>query len=216
MAHNKHFNIAPKNDEQKEALKALTAKDVDLVVLEGVAGSGKTLLALGAGLAQVFDEHAYSGIIFTRAPVGIGTDLGSLPGTEQEKMGPWCGGLLDNLEYLVGDNKMTLEFVMAKVQIKAMQFMRGRSLMNKYIIIDEAQNLSTAELKVLLTRAGEGTKVVVMGDSSQVDNRKLSTENNSLVDLIEAYSFYAPEFIKHISLPTSERSRLCSWIAQAL
>ena len=212
----KCFNVNPKNDEQKEAIKHLTNPEVDLVILEGVAGSGKTFLALAAGLAQVLDQKNYKEIIFTRAPVALGNDLGALPGTEQDKLLPWCGALMDNLEALVGDDELTKAVIETKVKIKAMQFMRGRSLQDRYLIIDEGQNLSLGEVKVLLTRAGEGTKIVLMGDSSQCDNKKLKPGEDAMTKLIDAYEFAKVPYVKYVSLPVSERSRLCKWVSEVL
>lgn len=210
------WSIKPKNSQQKDAIDCLLDPNIDLVVLEGIAGSGKTLLALAAGLQQTVDDHKYSQIIFTRAPVGIGSDMGFLPGTEQEKLGPWCGALEDNLEVLLHKRTTTsvayegTKLVIKRyLNIKAMQFMRGRSFYSTWLIIDEVQNLDPAELKVLITRAGEDTKVICLGDVQQVDNKKLTTENNALAKLIN--SIGACEFIKAVYLPVGERSRLANW-----
>ncbi len=216
MRNKKCFNVKPKNDAQKEAFQHLTNPEIDLVILEGVAGSGKTFMALAAGLGQVIESKLYKNIIFTRAPVALGHDLGSLPGTEQEKLGPWCGALYDNIEALVGSDNLTLTYIQSKIQIKAMQFMRGRSLNDSYVIIDEVQNLTDTELKVLLTRAGEGAKIVVMGDTTQIDNKRLSKDNNAMVYLLDALDYCNSDFIKAVYLPESERSRLCRWASLAL
>lgn len=216
MSNKKCFNVRYKNEQQKEALEYLTSPDVDLVVLEGVAGSGKTFVALAAGLGQVLDTKMYKEIIFTRAPVALGNDLGYLPGDEQEKLGPWCGALYDNLESLVGSDDLTLSYIQSKVKIRAMQFMRGRSLCDRYVIIDEVQNMSASELKVLLTRAGENTKIVALGDIGQVDNRRLSKEDNALAYLLGSVEYMPTEFVKVVHLPKSERSRLCTWASVAL
>jgi len=210
----KVFGIKPKCDSQKEALKQLMDASVDLVVLEGIAGSGKTLLALAAGLEQVLESKQYKEILFTRAPVAVGDDLGFLPGDINEKMHPWCGGLFDNLEYLIGDSKQTEAFIASKLKILAMQHMRGRSLNQRYLIIDEVQNISLSQLKVLITRAGENTKVVCLGDTNQVDNKKLSKENNALAFLLQYRD--TEEFIKVVNLPEGIRSRLCVWAANKL
>jgi len=210
----KVYGIKSKCDQQSQALKALMDASIDLVVLEGVAGSGKTLLALAAGLEQVLESKGYKQILFTRAPVAVGEDLGFLPGTIDEKMLPWCGGLFDNLEFLIGDSKQTEAFVVAKLKILAMQHMRGRSLNDRYLIVDEVQNISTQQLKVILTRAGENTKVVCLGDNSQVDNKKLSPTNNALATLIHLSN--STEFVKVVNLPTGARSRLCTWATEVL
>ena len=208
----KVYGIKGKNTAQDEALKALTDASIDLVVLEGIAGSGKTLLALAAGLEQVIESKQYKEIMFTRAPVAVGDDLGFLPGDVNEKMLPWCGSLLDNMEVLT--NELSIEKTMEKVRILAMQHMRGRSLNQRYLIIDEVQNISTQQLKVLLTRAGENTKVVCLGDVSQIDNKKLTKDNNALA-ILTKYAGVV-EFIKIVHLPQSERSRLCAWAAESL
>jgi PhoH-like ATPase len=210
----KAYGIKAKSDGQKEALKALLDASIDLVVLEGQAGSGKTLLSLAAGLEQVLESKQYKEIMFTRAPVSVGEELGFLPGTVDEKMLPWCGGLFDNLELLIGDSKQTEAFITSKLKIAAMQHMRGRSLNQRYVIIDEVQNISVAQLKVLLTRAGENTKIVCLGDISQVDNKKLNKENNALSVLTKLA--HGLDFIKVVNLPEGVRSQLCSWAADNL
>lgn len=210
----KAYGIKGKNAEQDEALKHLLDCSVDLVVLEGVAGSGKTLLALAAGLEQVLETKQFKEIMFTRAPVPVGEDMGFLPGTVDEKLLPWCGGLLDNLEYLIGDSKQTETFVTSKLKMLAMQHMRGRSLNHRYLIVDEAQNITVQQMKVILTRAGENTKVVVLGDNSQVDNRRLTVDNNALAVLTKLVS--TVDFVKLVNLPAGVRSRLCSWSAEVL
>lgn len=212
----KAWNIKGKNPQQNAAIKALLDPQIDLVILEGTAGAGKTLLAIAAGLEQVLETKMYNEIIFTRAPVGVGFDMGHLPGDEKDKMGPWCAGLHDNIEYLVGDFKLTESIIETKVKIKAMLYMRGRSLMRRYVIIDEIQNMSAQELKVLITRAGEDTKIVCMGDLSQIDNRKLNRDNNALSALVAAQEYTQAEFVKYIQLPKGERSRLCEWGSVAL
>lgn len=210
----KAWGITPKNNGQREALKALTDNSIDLVVLSGIAGSGKTLLALAAGLEQVIETKSYRDIIFTRAPVSVGDDLGYLPGDIDEKMYPWCGALFDNLDVLIGDEKLQKAFIQTKLKMTALQHMRGRSFNRRYVIIDEIQNISTEQLKVLLTRAGEDTKIVCLGDASQVDNKKLSVNNNALNTLINLGD--REKFIKIIHLPDGERSRLCNWAANTL
>lgn len=201
----KAFGLKPKNNEQKEAIEALTNPEIDLVILEGIAGSGKTLLAMAAGLEQVMEQHMYKDIIFTRAPVAVGDELGHLPGTIEEKFLPWCGALIDNLEFLRVDPKDAERYV----TLTAMQHLRGRSLYKRYVIVDETQNISKEHLKVIITRAGEDTKIICLGDKDQIDNRKLSKENNGLSYLIEKSKDCS--FIKTVHLPAGVRSRLCTW-----
>ncbi len=206
----KAFGLKAKNPGQEEAIKVLLDPEIDLVVLQGIAGSGKTLLALAAGLEQILETHMYSEIIFTRSIVGVGKDIGLLPGTEEEKMAPWAGGLMDNLEYLLGGDRAAQKFASAKIKIKALQFLRGRSFMKRYIIIDEVQNMSFSELKVILTRAGEDTKVVCLGDINQIDTRGLTKETNALSVLMNNSQ---TKFVRFVTLPDGERSRLASWAA---
>lgn len=203
------WGIKSKNPGQAEAIKALLDPSIDLVVLEGMFGSGKTLLALAAGLEQVLETKSYKHILFTRAPVGVGEDIGFLPGTEEEKVAPWCGALYDNLEVLVGDEKLTETILKTKIKIRAMQFMRGRSFQNLYLIIDECQNLTIQQLKVIISRAGENTKVVCLGDRNQTDHKKLNGNTNGLSILCEQGG--NEDFIKIVQLPEGVRSRLSSW-----
>ncbi len=210
------WGLKSKNEQQERAIEALLDASIDLVVLEGVAGSGKTLLSLAAGLEQVIETKMYNEIIFTRAPVSVGeSDMGFLPGTEAEKLAPWCGGVIDNLEQLVGNCKLTQAMVETKIKFKALQFMRGRSFVNRYMIIDEVQNITVQQLKVLLSRAGDNTKIVCLGDIHQIDNRKLTTENNALAVLCNA-ARCTTDFIKVIELPSGVRSRICNWASENL
>ncbi len=206
----KVWGIKPKNDGQKLAIEYLTNPSIDLVVLQGIAGSGKTLLALAAGLEQVVEQRQYKDIIFTRAPIGVGEDMGFLPGEITDKMLPWCGALVDNLEALNVDEGVAE----SKIKILAMQHMRGRSFHKRYVIIDEVQNITPQQIKVLITRAGEDCKIVCLGDSSQVDNRKLNGQTNGLTFLLHAAKDC--EFVKAVVLPDCERSRLAAWAATEL
>lgn len=217
----KAWNIKGRNEQQEQALEALLDPSIDLVVLEGIAGSGKTLMALAAGLEQVLENKMYNRIIFTRAPCPVGEDIGFLPGTEEEKMSPWMGALEDNLETLMGsgnkskfDREITASILETKIQIKAMQYMRGRSFNRTFLILDEVQNMTLGQIKVLLTRAGEDTKIVVLGDINQVDNRKLTKENNGLAHLVQ--KAVGQDFIRVINLPVGERSRLATFAAETL
>lgn len=215
----KCWGIKSKNEEQKEAIKHLLDSNIDLVIIEGPAGVGKSHLAIAAALECVFNNKQYEEILFTRAPVGIGHDMGHLPGDINEKMTPWCGALFDNLEALYSaseiPNKLQREatsvFIQNRVKLCAMMHMRGRSLYNKWVIVDEVQNLTPEEVKVLLTRVGENTKLVLLGDTSQIDNKKLTKEYNGLAHILSSYEYTSPEYIKAIKLTEGVRSRLCNW-----
>jgi len=206
----KCYGIRSKNVEQEAALTVLLDPSIDLVVLEGVAGSGKSLMALAAGLEQVMEQKMYNSIIFTRAPVPVGNGLGFLPGTLEEKLRPWMGALVDNLEFLKLDEKDADRYI----SLISIEHIRGRSLLRKWLILDEVQNLSAQQLKVVITRAGEDTKIVCLGDLEQVDNPKLTNNTNALSYLI-AKSNNVP-FIKTVYLPKGERSRLATWGANVL
>lgn len=213
--------IKARNIGQQDALKALLDPSIELVILSGIAGSGKTLMALAAGLQQVLETKAYDRIIFTRSAIPLGQDMGFLPGDETEKLLPWCGGVSDNLEMLLHTNDMsklgiegTKAVIATKVQYKALQFMRGRSFYKSYVIVDEVQNLTPHEIKVLISRAGEDTKLVCLGDDTQIDHSHLSANHNGLGSIIDKAKGF--EFIRHINLPVSERSQLCAWSSKYL
>lgn len=210
MSKVKAWGIRGKNLGQEQALVYLTDPSIDLVILQGIAGSGKTLLALAAGLEQVVEQKLYKDIIFTRAAVGIGEDMGFLPGEIGDKMLPWAGALIDNLETLGGDD----DLIMAKIKIMALQHMRGRSFNKRYVIIDETQNLTPQQVKVLITRAGEDCKIVCLGDITQIDHKKLNGETNGLTYLCQAAKRCA--FVKVAILEDCERSRLAKWAGTAL
>src|SRR5690606_34084951 len=173
--------------------------DCDFVTLLGQAGTGKTLLALAAGLTQVLESKRYSEIIMTRVTVSVGEDIGFLPGTEEEKMLPWMGALEDNLEVLNqgssdgplhgGDwgRSATLDLIRSKVKVKSLNFMRGRTFQNKFLIIDEAQNLTPKQMKTLITRAGPGTKVVCLGNLSQIDTPYLTEGSSGLTYVVDRF-----------------------------
>lgn len=204
------WGVKSRNSGQEQALRALLDPSIDLVILQGIAGSGKTLLALAAGLEQVVENRMYKDIIFTRAPVGVGEDMGFLPGEIADKMLPWAGALMDNLEALDVDDVL----VERKIKILAMQHMRGRSFNNRYVIVDETQNITPQQVKVLITRAGEGCKIVCLGDVSQIDNRKLNGQTNGLAFLTKAA--IDCDFVVSIDLPDCERSRLAKWAGETL
>jgi|TARA_R110000868_G_scaffold55347_7_gene172044 PhoH-like ATPase len=205
----KSWGIRSKNPEQEEALKVLMDPSVELVVLNGGAGSGKTLLSLASALELVIEQHMYKEIVFTRGPTGVGEDLGHLPGELEEKLLPWMGALMDNLEMLVGDSKTTQSIIESKIKTISIQHIRGRSLRGRFVIIDEVQNLTPQQLKVIITRIGENSKIVCLGDTSQIDNRKLTIHNNALTILESRIG--NEDFIKAIYLKDCERSRLSRW-----
>ena len=186
--HERHsvWGIAARNREQNFALNMLLDPEIDFVTILGPAGTGKTLLTLAAGLAQTLENNRYTEIIMTRVTIPLGEDIGFLPGTEEEKMGPWMGALDDNLEVLsktdtsAGEwgRAATSELIRSRIKIKSMNFMRGRTFLNKYVIIDEAQNLTPKQMKTLITRAGPGTKIICMGNLAQIDTPYL-TEGSS-------------------------------------
>lgn len=217
------FGIMPRNREQNFALNLLLDRDCDLVTLLGQAGTGKTLLALAAGLKQVYDDKLYDEIIVTRATVPVGEEIGFLPGTEEEKMGPWMGAIDDNLEVLthstddkVGDSakKLTDSFIRSRVKIKSMSFMRGRTFLNKFVIVDEAQNLTPKQVKTLLTRAGPGTKMVLMGNLAQIDTPYMTEGSSGLTHAVDRLKGWKHN--GHITLVRGERSRLADHANEVL
>jgi PhoH-like ATPase len=220
---NSVWGVTTRNREQNFAMNLLTDPDVDFVTLAGTAGTGKTLMALAAGLTQVLDDRRYTEIIMTRATVSVGEDIGFLPGTEEEKMGPWMGALDDNLEFLAkGDGgnagewgrAATNELIKSRIKIKSMNFMRGRTFMNKYVIIDEAQNLTPKQMKTLITRAGPGTKIICMGNLAQIDTPYLTEGSSGLTYAVDRFKGWAHG--GHITLARGERSRLADFASEAL
>ncbi len=215
------WGIKARNREQNFALNLLMDPDVDLVTLLGAAGTGKTLLTLAAGLTQTLDEQLYKEIIMTRVTVPVGEDIGFLPGTEEEKMAPWMGALMDNLEVLTqpaagskwGRNA-TDEFLMSKIKIKSLNFMRGRTFLNRFIIIDEAQNLTPKQMKTLITRAGPGTKVVCLGNIAQIDTPYLTETSSGLTYVVDRFKGW--EHAGHVTLQRGERSRLADFASDHL
>ena len=217
------WGVTTRNREQSYAMNLLMDPDVDLVTLAGTAGTGKTLMALAAGLTQVLDERRYTEIIMTRATVSVGEDIGFLPGTEEEKMGPWMGALDDNLEFLTKNDSTnsgewgraaTNELIRAKIKIKSMNFMRGRTFMNKYVIIDEAQNLTPKQMKTLITRAGPGTKIVCMGNLAQIDTPYLTEGSSGMTFAVDKFKGWPHG--GHITLARGERSRLADFASEVL
>ena len=219
---NAAWGVTARNREQNFALNMLMDPEIDFVTLTGTAGTGKTLLALASGLIQVLDERRYSEIIMTRATVSVGEDIGFLPGTEEEKMGPWMGALDDNLEVLAKTDTSTGEWgraatnelIRSKIKIKSLNFMRGRTFMNKFVIIDEAQNLTPKQMKTLITRAGPGTKIICMGNLAQIDTPYLTEGSSGLTFAIDRFKAWPHG--GHITLARGERSRLADYASDVL
>ena len=216
------WGVTSRNREQNFALNLLMDPEIDFVTLTGTAGTGKTLMALAAGLTQVLDDRRYTEIIVTRATVSVGEDIGFLPGTEEEKMGPWMGALDDNLEALgktdtsAGEwgRAATNELIRSRIKIKSMNFMRGRTFMNKYVIIDEAQNLTPKQMKTLITRAGPGTKIICMGNLAQIDTPYLTEGSSGLTFAVDRFKGWPHG--GHITLARGERSRLADFASEVL
>jgi PhoH-like ATPase len=213
------WGLSAKNKEQKYAMDLLFDKDVHIVSLTGQAGTGKTLIAAACGLEQVLHSTKSSGgydkLIITRPVQPMGRDIGFLPGTLEEKMMPWIAPLRDNLEYLFGD-KTALDMHMDQgiIEIEAMTFIRGRSISNAFMIVDEAQNLTTHELKTIITRVGHGTKLVLTGDVQQIDNSYVDAVSNGLTHAVEKFKKYP--IAGHVTLYKGERSSLATLAAEIL
>jgi PhoH-like ATPase len=221
-AKNSVWGITARNREQNFALNLLMNPAVDFVSLLGQAGTGKTLLALAAGLTQVLDDKRYTEIIMTRVTVPIGEDIGFLPGTEEEKMTPWMGALEDNLDVLNASDESggewgraaTRDLVRSRIKVKSLNFMRGRTFVNKWLIIDEAQNLTPKQMKTLVTRAGPGTKVVCLGNIAQIDTPYLTEGSSGLTYVVDRMKDWT--HAGHVTLARGERSRLADHAAGAL
>jgi PhoH-like ATPase len=221
--HSSHtvWGVAARNREQNFALNALMDPDVDFVTLLGTAGTGKTLLALAAGLAQTMDTQRYREIIMTRATVSVGEDIGFLPGTEEEKMTPWMGALTDNLEVLATPQEgggwgrqATNDLLASRIKIRSLNFMRGRTFLSRYVIIDEAQNLTPKQMKTLLTRAGPGSKMVCLGNVEQIDTPYLTETTSGLTYAVDRFKDWAHS--AHVTLRRGERSRLADYASEML
>lgn len=219
--HNNVWGITAKNREQNYAFNVLLDPEIDFVTLLGTAGTGKTLLALAAGLTMTMEQKVYNEIIMTRETVAIGEDIGFLPGTEEEKMAPWMGALMDNLELLGNrsgrnewEQNATSNLLMNRVKIRSLNFMRGRTLLNRYLIIDEAQNLTAKQLKTLITRAGPGTKIICIGNLSQIDTPYLTATTSGLTYVVDRFKRWPHS--AHITLRRGERSRLADYASDTL
>jgi len=224
FTHQRHnvWGVTARNREQNFALNILMNPDIDFITLLGQAGTGKTLLTLAAGLMQTLEHKTFSEIIMTRVTVPVGEDIGFLPGTEEEKMNPWMGALEDNLDVLnktddeAGEwgRAATRDLIRSRIKVKSLNFMRGRTFINKFLIIDEAQNLTPKQMKTLITRAGPGTKVVCLGNIAQIDTPYLSEGSSGLTYVVDRMKGWAHS--GHVTLARGERSRLADYAAEAL
>jgi PhoH-like ATPase len=220
-SNNSVWGITARNREQNFALNLLMDPEIDFVSLLGMAGTGKTILSLAAGLEQTLDKKLYNEIIMTRVTIPVGEDIGFLPGTEEEKMTPWMGALMDNLEVLTqsgegGDwgRAATNDILSQKIKIRSVNFMRGRTFLNRFVIIDEAQNLTSKQLKTLVTRAGPGTKIVCLGNIAQIDTPYLSETTSGLTYIVDRFKNWTHS--GHITLRRGERSRLADYASEIL
>jgi len=216
------WGIVARNREQNFALNLLMDPQIDFVTLLGQAGTGKTLLTLAAGLMQTLEDKIYSEIIMTRVTVPVGEDIGFLPGTEEEKMTPWMGALEDNLDVLNKTDEeagewgraATRDLIRSRIKVKSLNFMRGRTFIHKFLIIYEAQNLTPKQMKTLITRAGPGTKVVCLGNISQIDTPYLTEGSSGLTYVVDRFKGWSHS--GHITLTRGERSRLADHAAEIL
>ena len=221
-AKNAVWGVTARNREQSFAMNLLMDPECDFVTLIGQAGTGKTLLTLAAGLTQTLETKRFSEIIVTRATVPVGEDIGFLPGTEEEKMAPWMGALEDNLEVLnradesAGEwgRAATNDLIRTRIRIKSLNFMRGRTFINKFLIIDEAQNLTPKQMKTLITRAGPGTKVVCLGNIAQIDTPYLTEGSSGLTFVVDRFKGWPHS--GHVTLQRGERSRLADHAGDVL
>lgn len=215
------WGIQARNREQNFALNLLLDPEVDFVSLLGAAGTGKTLLALASGLALCLDQKRYREIVMTRVTIPVGEDIGFLPGTEEEKMTPWMGALIDNLEVLTQSDEggewgraATEDLIRQRIKIRSLNFMRGRTFLNRYIIVDEAQNLTAKQMKTLITRAGPGSKIVCLGNVAQIDTPYLTETSSGLTYVVDR--FHGWRHGGHITLQRGERSRLADYASENL
>ena len=219
---NNVWGITALNLEQNFALNLLMDPEIDFITLLGQAGTGKTLLTLAAGLMQTLESKLYSEIIITRVTVPLGEDIGFLPGTEEEKMTPWMGALEDNLEVLNKSDEeggewgrnAAKDLIRSRIKIKSLNFMRGRTFINKFLILDEAQNLTPKQMKTLITRAGSGTKVICLGNIAQIDTPYLTEGSSGLTYVVDHFKGW--DHGGHVTLQRSERSRLADFAAEVL
>jgi PhoH-like ATPase len=216
------WGVKPKNKEQIFASELLMDETVPIVSLVGPAGSGKTLLAIAAGLEQTLSKGLYNKLVISRPVQPVGKDIGFLPGTVEEKMNPWLAPIRDNLEFLMSysyskrDSYETLDTYIQSgvIEVEALTYIRGRSIANAYIIIDESQNLTAHELKTIITRVGENTKIILTGDVEQIDNLYVDQQSNGLSYAIE--KFKAHSLAGHLTLKKGERSAVATLASKIL
>lgn len=212
------WGICARNAQQRMALELLLNDDIPLVTITGKAGTGKTLLALAAGLMKVEDEHKYKKLLIARPVVPMGKDIGYLPGEKEEKLRPWMQPIYDNLEFLFDTKKSgdidKILMGLGSLQVEALTYIRGRSIPGQFIIIDEAQNLSRHEVKTIVSRVGEGSKIILMGDPEQIDHPYLDASSNGLTYIVE--KFKQEGISGHITLEKGERSKLAQLAADLL
>jgi PhoH-like ATPase len=215
------WGVAARNREQNFALNLLMDPEIDFVTILGPAGTGKTLLTLAAGLMQTLESNRFAEIIMTRVTIPLGEDIGFLPGTEEEKMEPWMGALMDNLEVLTQSTEggswgrgATNDLLRNRIKIRSLNFMRGRTFLNRYVILDEAQNLTPKQMKALVTRAGPGTKIVCLGNIAQIDTPYLTETTSGLTYVVNRFRGW--DHAGHITLVRGERSRLADFASDTL
>ncbi len=215
------WGITARNSEQNFALNLLLDPEIDFVTVLGPAGTGKTLLALAAGLMQTLESNRFAEIIMTRVTIPLGEDIGFLPGTEEEKMEPWMGALMDNLEVLTGGQEggnwgraATNDLLRNRIKIRSLNFMRGRTFLNRFLILDEAQNLTPKQMKTLITRAGPGTKLACLGNVAQIDTPYLTETTSGLTYVVNRFRGWPHS--GHVTLVRGERSRLADFASDSL
>jgi PhoH-like ATPase len=217
-----NWRVMPRNREQQFAMDALLHDGIQLVTLVGKAGTGKTLLAVAASLFKTVDENVYSRVLVSRPTLPMGKDIGFLPGTVEEKLTPWMYPIADNVELIMRKDSRAnrpirgfAELVdMGIILIEPLTYIRGRSIHNQYLIIDEAQNLTPHEIKTIITRVGDGTKIVVTGDPYQIDNPYIDSSSNGLTYVVERFKDQA--IAAHVTMTKGERSKLSELAANLL